>query len=148
MNRLLTPASYELIDAELDRFDVFSKQFTQYVGDKLTTVGMRIGVKPNHTVAFFGDRILIRPNGSYVVRPAAEMTAPRFNYLHKVGTRVVAYPGVRPEDPLAKDLCTRLETVTRTPAWTLGHGAAVVSVEGYAGGIALTHIDVIESGVA
>lgn len=39
-------------------------------------------------------------------------------------------------------MCTRLDTVTRTPAWTLGHGAAVVSVEGYAGAIALTHVDV------
>jgi hypothetical protein len=70
------------------------------------------------------------------------LTAAQWNSLYPVGTRVVAYPGVRPEDPLAKDLCTRLETATRTPAWTLGHGAAVVSVDGYAGGIALTHIDV------
>jgi hypothetical protein len=41
-----------------------------------------------------------------------------------------------------EDPCTRLDTVTRTPAWTLGGGYPVVSVEGYAGGIALTHIDV------
>ncbi|MYR55243.1 hypothetical protein GTY54_02940 [Streptomyces sp. SID625] len=41
------------------------------------------------------------------------------------------------------DLCRALTTVTRTPAWTLDHGAPVVSVEGYAGGIHLTHIDVI-----
>jgi hypothetical protein len=142
VNRLLTPQSYPLVDAELDRFDVFAKEFTQYVGDKLTTVGMRIGERPDHVVTFFGDRILIRRNGTYAVQPAAEMTAPRFNYLYKVGTRVVAYPGVRPEDPV-KSACTRLETVTRTPAWTLGHGDAVVSVEGYAGGIALTHIDVL-----
>lgn len=70
------------------------------------------------------------------------MNADTFNARYPVGTPLVAYPGTRPEDPV-KCLCTRLETVTRTPAWTLGHGDAVVSVDGYAGGIALTHIDVI-----
>ncbi|MFD7661315.1 hypothetical protein [Streptomyces sp. NPDC059788] len=87
------------------------------------------------------------------------MTAEEWNDKYPVGTPVIAYPGVRPEDPLAvavrerqesggyvdpgdADLCRRLVTVTRTSAWTLGHGAAVVSVEGYAGGICLTRIDV------
>ncbi|MFD7661007.1 hypothetical protein [Streptomyces sp. NPDC059788] len=87
------------------------------------------------------------------------MNAEQWNEKHPVGTPVIAYPGVRPKHPLAVavrkrqesggyvdpgdvDLCRRLVTVTRTPAWTLGHGAAVVSVEGYAGGICLTHIDV------
>ncbi|MFH8751044.1 hypothetical protein ACH4GK_32115 [Streptomyces rimosus] len=87
------------------------------------------------------------------------MNAEQWNKRYPVGTPVIAYPCVRPEHPLAvavrerqesggyvapddSDPCTRLVTVTRTPAWTLGHGAAVVSVEGYAGGICLTHIDV------
>ncbi|MFE7115006.1 hypothetical protein ACFU99_06220 [Streptomyces sp. NPDC057654] len=87
------------------------------------------------------------------------MNAEQWNALYPVGAPVIAYPGVRPEDPLAVavrkrqadgrfanqadvDLCRALTTVTRAPAWTLGHGAAVVSVEGYAGGIHLTHIDV------
>ncbi|MFF8914202.1 hypothetical protein ACF08M_12960 [Streptomyces sp. NPDC015032] len=88
------------------------------------------------------------------------MNVEQWNALYPIGTPVVAYPGVRPEDPLAvavrkrqadgrfvekadADLCRALTTVTRTPAWTLGHGAPVVSVEGYAGGIHLTHVDVI-----
>ena len=35
-----------------------------------------------------------------------------------------------------------------TPAWTLGHGEPVVSVEGYAGGICLDHVDVITEGAS
>lgn len=88
------------------------------------------------------------------------MTADEFNALYPVGTSVVAYPFVRPEHPVAVafrkaaaagrrgdaelDPCKRLDTVTRTPAWTLGHGEPVVSVVGYAGGICLTHIDVVD----
>ncbi|MFJ5071276.1 hypothetical protein ACIQC7_33145 [Kitasatospora sp. NPDC088556] len=88
------------------------------------------------------------------------MNAEQWNALHPIGTPAVAYPGVRPEDPLAAavrkrqadgrfleeadaDLCRALTTVTRTPDWTLGHGDPVVSVEGCPGGIHLTHIDVI-----
>ncbi|MFK8850435.1 hypothetical protein [Streptomyces sp. Ac-502] len=89
------------------------------------------------------------------------MNAEQWNDKYPVGTPVIAYPCVRPEHPLAvavreqqesggyvdpgdADLCKRLVTVTRTPAWTLGDGEAVVSVEGYAGGICLTHIDVAD----
>ncbi|GFH34349.1 hypothetical protein [Streptomyces pacificus] len=83
--------------------------------------------------------------------------ADEFNRRFPVGTPVVAYPGIRPEHPVAvayqkraaggrtysdTDPCKRLETVTRTPAWILGHGDPVVSVEGYAGGICLTHVDI------
>jgi hypothetical protein len=65
------------------------------------------------------------------------MTAEEFNRLHPVGTPVVAFPCMRgcPDHP-------GLVTVTRTPAWTLGDHTPVVTVEGYAGGIALTHVDV------
>ncbi|WP_394436176.1 hypothetical protein [Streptomyces sp. SGAir0957] len=93
------------------------------------------------------------------------MTADEFNAKHPVGTPVVAYPGVRPDDPLAvavrqrqaegryldpqdAELCRALHTVTRTPAWTLGSGDPVVSVDGYAGGICLTHIDIRTGGAA
>lgn len=59
--------------------------------------------------------------------------ADRWNARYPVGTPVDAYPGARWDEPL--------RTHTRTPAWRLGHGDSVVSVDGYAGGIALTHID-------
>ncbi|MFE5864288.1 hypothetical protein [Streptomyces virginiae] len=78
--------------------------------------------------------------------------------LYPIGTPVVAHPGIRPEDPLVvavrkrqaegrfveeadANLCRALTTVTRTPAWMLGCGAPVVSVEGYTGAIHLAHID-------
>lgn len=92
------------------------------------------------------------------------MTAEEFNSRYPVGTKVVAYPGIRPEHPVAvayqkdveagrtyrweTDPCERLETFTRTPAWALGHGTPVVSVEGHAGGICLSHVDVIEVAVS
>lgn len=73
------------------------------------------------------------------------MTADEFNALYPVGTPVTAYPLTRPEDNVP-DFFQRLSTLTRTPAWTLGDGEPVVSVVGYAGGICLTHIDVVEGG--
>lgn len=86
------------------------------------------------------------------------MNADEFNARYPVGTPVLAYPGIRPEHPVAvafqkrandgrsfgdKDPCKRLVTRTRTPAWPLGHGEPVVSVDGYPGGIVLEHVDVI-----
>lgn len=65
--------------------------------------------------------------------PCQPWTADEWNARYPVGTPVTAYPGSRDDAPLT--------TTTRTPAWTLGHGAAVVSVDGYSGGICLTHID-------
>ncbi|MFE0650992.1 hypothetical protein ACFVZH_20625 [Streptomyces sp. NPDC059534] len=93
-----------------------------------------------------------------------QQAADDFNARYSVGTRVIAYPGVRPDDPIAlkfqerreagcvygaeTDPTERLDTVTRTPAWTLGHGEPVVSVEGYAGGICLSHVDIITEGAS
>ncbi|MHA4819451.1 hypothetical protein ACXZ65_34440 [Streptomyces aculeolatus] len=64
------------------------------------------------------------------------MDAKTWNKQHPVGTPVTAYPGARTGDGL--------RTHTRAPASTLGSGQAVVSVAGYAGDIALDHVDVRE----
>lgn len=54
-----------------------------------------------------------------------------------VGTPVLFWPGARAgEGRLA---------VTRTPIFKMGDGTEVVSVEGYPGGIALTHIEPTEN---
>lgn len=74
------------------------------------------------------------------------LTADQFNRRHPIGTPVIAYPGIRPEDEQRGWPCTRLETRTRSHAWNLGHGEPVVAVEGYAGGIALTHVDLNQEG--
>jgi hypothetical protein len=71
-----------------------------------------------------------------------QQAAADFNAHYPVGTRVIAYPSVRPEYNAAIAAKTRLVTTTRTPAWTLGHGEPVVSVHGYAGGITLEHVDI------
>ena len=71
------------------------------------------------------------------------MTADHFNVLYPVGTRVIAYPGCRPPHDGSDQCCRGLDTTTRSRAWNLGHGAPVVKVDGYAGGIALTHIDIV-----
>lgn len=80
-----------------------------------------------------------------VANPEVVFTADDWNGRYEVGTRVIAYPDLRPEHP-AYSADTQLEAVTRTPAWTLGHGEPVVSVEGYAGGISLSHVDVVADG--
>jgi hypothetical protein len=35
-----------------------------------------------------------------------------------------------------------VQTKTRSEAWALGHGAVVVKVEGRAGGVDITHLEV------
>lgn len=71
-----------------------------------------------------------------------QQQADAWNSAHPVGTRVIAYPSVRPEFDTKLAEQTRLVTTTRTPAWILGHGTPVVSVHGKAGGIDLEHVDI------
>lgn len=70
----LTPHSYPRIDRELDRDGVFTKQFTKSIDGRITTVGMRIGEKPGHVVAYFGDWIIRHPDGSYTVHKGPATT--------------------------------------------------------------------------
>jgi hypothetical protein len=73
------------------------------------------------------------PCTSAAVLGLVVIDADRWNARYPVGTPVAAYPWVRADEPL--------RTRTRTPAWRLGHGDSVVSVDGHAGGIHLTHVD-------
>ncbi|WP_049569100.1 hypothetical protein [Streptomyces sp. SBT349] len=67
---VLTPKSYAGIDAATDRDGAFAKAYTRYVDGKLATVGLRIGEKPGHVVAMFGDTIHHTADGTYTVTPA------------------------------------------------------------------------------
>jgi hypothetical protein len=68
-------------------------------------------------------------------RQRAEEAAAAFNKQNPQGTPVHFWPGVRLAEPL--------KSRTRGEAWALPSGEAVVRVEGRAGGIALSHIEVI-----
>lgn len=67
MSEPLTTENYARIADAIDKDGVFTKDYTQYVGDKVTVVGLRIGEKPNHVVAVFGDTIVRREDGTYTV---------------------------------------------------------------------------------
>jgi len=65
------------------------------------------------------------------------MDRDEFNRRAPVGTPVRFWPGAREgEGRISK---------TRTPAWLMS-SAVVVSVEGYPGGIALSHIELLQPG--
>jgi hypothetical protein len=138
--RTLTPSNLYAVNAWLDNASVFTKQYRENVDDELIITGLRIGQRPNHVVAKFGNTIVRHYDGSHTVRPTehptGELTAAEWNALHPIGTAVTAYPGVRGENPLT--------TRTRSTSWTLSGHTPVVLVDGHAGGIALTHVDPVE----
>jgi hypothetical protein len=63
----LTLRTYSEIDYQLDKADVFAKGYTRYVDGRLKLVGLRIGEKPDHVIARFGDWIIRHPNGRWTV---------------------------------------------------------------------------------
>jgi hypothetical protein len=70
----LTPQSFLRVMDEIDRLRpwVFTKGYTRGVGpmQRLTTVGLRVGQRPDHVVAFWGDWIIRHPNGTFTVHKA------------------------------------------------------------------------------
>lgn len=145
--RLLLSTTLYSIDTWLDNRNVFAKQFTENVEGELVVTGLRIGHRPDHVVAKFGDVIVRHYDGRHTVRAGVvkpdELTAADWNSRYEVGTPVVAYPGCRPEG--VSDV-ERLVTRTRSKAQTLGGHTPVVWVDGHGACIALTHIDVTTGG--
>ncbi|MGI5414292.1 hypothetical protein [Actinomadura luteofluorescens] len=70
-------------------------------------------------------------------KTSAADVAAKWNATNPVGTPVLYWPEFR-EGP-------GRPSRTRTPAWVVGDHSAVVSVDGYPGGIALTHITVLDA---
>lgn len=63
----LTPENYLALDNQVDADGVFAKGYWQEVDGKLTTVGIRIGERPRHVVAYFGDTVTRTAPGVYTV---------------------------------------------------------------------------------
>ena len=66
-------------------------------------------------------------------------TAEAFNIKYPVGTPVCYWP-VLP----ARDEYPPKETKTRSEAWDVAKGRAIVMVDGIAGGVAISHIELIK----
>jgi len=100
------------------------------------------------------DRDCRTPRGNPVPTHETRKTTARelqaevdaWNSAHPVGTLVRAYPGLRPDDPLAARFAPVTEVIgrTRTQAWVpKGQEQPVVMIHSYGAWIALTHVDVI-----
>lgn len=64
-------------------------------------------------------------------------TAVSWNAAYPVGTAVRYYPIYPPIESVSP-----VDTTTRSEAWTLGDGSVVVLIEGKAGGVHLSHVEV------
>ena len=64
------------------------------------------------------------------------MTADRFNTENPIGTPVRYFP--------IKGVGESIVTKTRSEAWALGHGEVVVKIEGRAGGVCISHLEILD----
>jgi hypothetical protein len=73
----LTPRSFARVADVIDRLRpwVFTKGYWQNVDGKLQVVGLRVGERPNHVVAFWGDWLVRHPDGKFTVHKAPEATS-------------------------------------------------------------------------
>lgn len=67
----LTERNIARIDNEIDGEGIYAKGYWQTVNGELTIVGLRIGHRPGHIVARFGDWIIHHPDGKFTVHPSA-----------------------------------------------------------------------------
>jgi len=65
-------------------------------------------------------------------------TAVSWNDAHPIGTAVRYWPIYPPIDGVPP-----VDMTTRSEAWTLGDGSVVVLIEGKAGGVHLSHVEVL-----
>ena len=69
----LTPQNISRVDNEIDRYRVFAKGYWASGDDgRLKCVGLRIGERPDHVIAFYGDWIIRHPAGHFTIRPGEE----------------------------------------------------------------------------
>ncbi|MCX5407471.1 hypothetical protein OHA37_26860 [Streptomyces sp. NBC_00335] len=69
----LTPRNISRVDNDIDKLGVFAKGYWAAGDDgRLECVGLRIGDRPGHVIAFYGDWIIRHPDGGFTVHAAAE----------------------------------------------------------------------------
>jgi hypothetical protein len=69
----LTPRNISRVDDDIDKLGVFAKGYWAAGDDgRLECVGLRIGDRPGHVIAFFGDWIIRHPDGGFTVHAGAE----------------------------------------------------------------------------
>lgn len=73
-------------------------------------------------------------------KPKQPWTEGTWNAAHPVGTRVRYWPVLPPIESAPP-----LDTTTRSEAWCLGDGTAIVKVVGKAGGVHLGHIELLDT---
>lgn len=78
---LLTEENVESIVSILDKRSIFTKPYTESREHGLSFVGLRVGQRPDHVVAFWGDTLRVPLKGERVrvyrlteVRPQPQMT--------------------------------------------------------------------------
>ncbi|MEU7596401.1 hypothetical protein AB0B79_25725 [Streptomyces sp. NPDC039022] len=66
----LTTGNIAEVDEWLDEAGTFAKPYVESVAGRLTVVGIRVGLRPDHVVARFGDTLVRHADGTHTVRRA------------------------------------------------------------------------------
>ncbi|MEU4205621.1 hypothetical protein AB0F64_37615 [Streptomyces sp. NPDC026294] len=66
----LTTGNIAEVDEWLDEAGTFAKPYVESVAGRLTVVGIRVGLRPDHVVARFGDTLVRHADGTHTVRHA------------------------------------------------------------------------------
>ncbi|WP_327307955.1 hypothetical protein OG730_34785 [Streptomyces sp. NBC_01298] len=70
----LTPRNISRVDNDIDKLGVFAKGYWAAGDDgRLECVGLRIGERPGHVIAYYGDWIIRHPDGGFTVHPGPEV---------------------------------------------------------------------------
>lgn len=73
---LVTEKTIASVADKLDREGIFTKPYTADTSDGLKTVGLRVGQRPDHVVAYFGDTLRRNAQGRISVWRMTEIKPP------------------------------------------------------------------------
>ncbi|MER7507029.1 hypothetical protein ABTX82_01570 [Streptomyces lavendulae] len=70
----LTLQNIGRVDNDIDKLGVFAKGYWAAGDDgRLECIGLRIGERPGHVIAFYGDWIIRHPDGHFTIHPGPEV---------------------------------------------------------------------------